>query len=141
MLRGAICNDSTDFTKALFFDCPTQFNCSPARREHRRDPRLQGLTFEAHRTFAFQKMVIYDLRMDISVTEFKAHCLDLIRQVEESGKAITIRRRGKVVARLEPASSGSGQGKPWEDLRALGGHTQVKANESAWADEDFEALR
>jgi antitoxin (DNA-binding transcriptional repressor) of toxin-antitoxin stability system len=93
------------------------------------------------RTFAFLKMVIYDLNMDISVTEFKAHCLDLIRQVEASGKAITIRRRGKVVARLEPASSASGQGKPWEQLRALGGHTQVRANESAWADEDFEALR
>jgi len=86
-------------------------------------------------------MVIYDRKMDISVTDFKAHCLDLIRQVENSGKAITIRRRGKVVARLEPASSGSGQGKPWEELRALGGHAQVKANESAWADEDFEALR
>ncbi len=86
-------------------------------------------------------MVIYDLEMDISVTEFKARCLDLIRQVEDSGKAITIRRRGKVVARLEPAGSGSGRGKPWEQLRALGGRTQVTANESAWTDEDFEALR
>jgi antitoxin (DNA-binding transcriptional repressor) of toxin-antitoxin stability system len=86
-------------------------------------------------------MVIYDLKMDISVTEFKARCLDLIRQVEDSGNAITIRRRGKIVARLEPASSGSGLGKPWEQLRALGGSTQVKANESVWADEDFEALR
>jgi len=86
-------------------------------------------------------MVIYNLKMDISVTQFKAHCLDLIRQFEDSGKAITIRRRGKVVARLEPAASGSGQGKPWEELRALGGHTQLKANESGWTDEDFEALR
>jgi antitoxin (DNA-binding transcriptional repressor) of toxin-antitoxin stability system len=79
--------------------------------------------------------------MDISVTDFKARCLDLIRKVEESGKAITIRRRGQVVARLEPASKASGQGKPWEELRALGGQTQVKANESVWADEDFKALR
>jgi antitoxin (DNA-binding transcriptional repressor) of toxin-antitoxin stability system len=86
-------------------------------------------------------MVIHDLRMDISVTAFKAHCLDLIRQVEDSGEAITIRRRGKVVARLEPANGSSGQGKPWEELRALGGHTEVKANESVWADEDFGALR
>jgi antitoxin (DNA-binding transcriptional repressor) of toxin-antitoxin stability system len=86
-------------------------------------------------------MVIYDTEMDISVTNFKAHCLDLIRKVEESGKSITIRRRGQVVARLEPASSGSGQGKPWEELRALGGYTHVKANESVWADEDFESLR
>ena len=86
-------------------------------------------------------MVIYDPKMDISVTEFKAHCLDLIRQVEDSGKAITIRRRGKVVARLEPATSGSGQGNPWEELRALGGRTEVKADESVWVAEDFEALR
>lgn len=86
-------------------------------------------------------MVIYDTKMDISVTDFKAHCLDLIRKVEESGKAITIRRRGQVVARLEPAGGGSGQGKPWEELRALGGRTHGKANESVWADKDFEALR
>jgi antitoxin (DNA-binding transcriptional repressor) of toxin-antitoxin stability system len=79
--------------------------------------------------------------MDISVTDFKARCLDLIRKVEESGKAITIRRRGQVVARLEPASSGLGGAKPWEELRALGGHTDLKANESVWADQDFEALR
>jgi prevent-host-death family protein len=79
--------------------------------------------------------------MDISVTDFKAHCLDLIRKVEESGKSVTIRRRGRVVARLEPASSASGAGKPWEELRALGGHTDVKANESVWVHEDFEALR
>ena len=86
-------------------------------------------------------MVIYDEKMDISVTEFKAHCLDLIRQVEDNGKAITIRRHGKVVARLEPAGGGSGKGKPWEELRALGGCSQVKAHESVLTDEDFEASR
>jgi antitoxin (DNA-binding transcriptional repressor) of toxin-antitoxin stability system len=79
--------------------------------------------------------------MDISVTDFKARCLDLIRKVEESGKAITIRRRGKVVARLEPAGAAGDGGKPWEQLRALGGHADVKAHESVWADKDFEALR
>jgi len=79
--------------------------------------------------------------MDISVTDFKAHCLDLIRQVEEGGRSITIRRRGRVVARLEPASGASGSGKPWEELRALGGHSDAEANESVWTDEDFEALR
>jgi antitoxin (DNA-binding transcriptional repressor) of toxin-antitoxin stability system len=73
--------------------------------------------------------------MDISVTQFKAQCLDLIRQVQHSGKTITIRRRGKVVARLEPAGSGSGHGYPWEQLRALGGHTQVEANETGWAED------
>jgi prevent-host-death family protein len=79
--------------------------------------------------------------MDISVTDFKAHCLDLIRKVEEGGKSITIRRRGRVVARLEPAGSASDPGKPWEELRALGGHADIKANESVWRDQDFEAFR
>lgn len=79
--------------------------------------------------------------MDISVTDFKARCLDLIRKVEESGKAITIRRRGQVVARLEPATAVEDGGKPWEQLRALGGRAHVKANESVWVDKDFEALR
>jgi prevent-host-death family protein len=79
--------------------------------------------------------------MDISVTDFKARCLDLIRKVEEGGKSVTIRRRGRVVARLEPAGSPSGPGKPWEELRALGGRTAVKADESVWMDVDFEALR
>ena len=79
--------------------------------------------------------------MDISVTDFKARCLDLIRKVEQSGKAITIRRRGRVVARLEPAGAPKDGGHPWEQLRALGGRANVKANESVWADKDFEALR
>jgi antitoxin (DNA-binding transcriptional repressor) of toxin-antitoxin stability system len=79
--------------------------------------------------------------MDISVTDFKAQCLDLIRKVEESGKAITIRRHGQIVARLEPACGPSGAGKPWEELRALGGSARLAADESVVSDEDFEALR
>ncbi len=79
--------------------------------------------------------------MDISVTDFKARCLDLIRKVEESGKGITIRRHGRVVARLEPSGAVGEGGRPWEQLRALGGRAHVKAHESVWADKDFEALR
>jgi antitoxin (DNA-binding transcriptional repressor) of toxin-antitoxin stability system len=90
---------------------------------------------------ALFKMTIYDRKMDISVTDFKARCLDLIRKVEESGKSITIRRRGQVVARLEPASGALSGAKPWVELRALGGHTDLEANESVWSDKDFEALR
>ena len=79
--------------------------------------------------------------MDISVTDFKAQCLDLIRKVEKSGKAITIRRHGRIVARLEPADRAAASGKPWERLRALGGSSLITPEESAWKDEDFEALR
>jgi antitoxin (DNA-binding transcriptional repressor) of toxin-antitoxin stability system len=86
-------------------------------------------------------MVIYILEMDISVTNFKAHCLGLIRKVEERGETITIRRHGRVVARLEPANGGSSDGKPWERLRALGGSASIAAKESVWKEGDFEAFR
>lgn len=93
------------------------------------------------RVLARSNMVIYTLQMDISVTNFKAHCLDLIHKVEVDGKAITIRRHGRVVARLEPASDPLGQGKPWEQLRNLGGQAHCKASESVWTEKDFLALR
>lgn len=79
--------------------------------------------------------------MDISVTNFKAHCLDLIRKVEERGETVTIRRRGRIVARLEPANGGLSDGKPWERLRALGGRASLAAKQPVWNEEDFEALR
>jgi antitoxin (DNA-binding transcriptional repressor) of toxin-antitoxin stability system len=86
-------------------------------------------------------MVIYTLQMDISVTTFKTHCLDLIRKVEERGETITIRRRGRIVARLEPAAGNASDGKPWERLRALGGSADITSKDPVWQEEDFEALR
>ena len=87
-------------------------------------------------------MAIYHPEMAISVTDFKARCLDLIRKVEESGKPIAIHRRGRVVARLEPASPADDDGRnPWEQLRALGGRAHFKAHESVLQDDEFEALR
>ena len=97
-------------------------------------PRNSGMV-------ALLKVVIYNSKMDISVTDFKAHCLDLIRKVEERGESVTIRRRGRIVARLEPANGGSSDGKPWERLRALGGSASLSAKEPLWSEEDFEALR
>jgi prevent-host-death family protein len=88
-----------------------------------------------------RKMTIYDTKMDISVTDFKAHCLDLIRKVEKSGQPVTIKRRGKIVARLEPARGADEGLKPWEQLRALGGRVHATTGESVLKDEDFEAAR
>ena len=81
--------------------------------------------------------------MDISVTEFKHRCLEIIRQVEKSGKAVAITRRGKVVARLNPPGTSALRHdlKPWERMRALGGRLLAEPGESALRDEDFEALR
>lgn len=88
-------------------------------------------------------MAIYDPEMDISVTEFKHRCLELIRDLEKTGRPITITRRGKTVARLvAPALPAAESGmKPWERLRAMGGQAYMEPGESVLRDEDFDALR
>ena len=88
-------------------------------------------------------MAIYNLKMDISVTEFKQRCLEIIRQVEKTGRAVAITRRGKVVARLQPPLRVSPEAalKPWEQLRTMGGRLLAEPGESVLRDEEFEALR
>jgi prevent-host-death family protein len=60
--------------------------------------------------------------MDISVTELKQRCLELVREVEATGRPVAITRRGRVVAQLEPVlpAGAAGRGKPWERLRGRG---------------------
>ena len=59
--------------------------------------------------------------MDISVTRFRALCLELIRQVESGGEVVEITRHSKTVARLiPPAGSSSSAQKTWEALRGSG---------------------
>ena len=80
--------------------------------------------------------------MDISVTELKHRCLEVVRRVERTGQTVTITRRGKVVAHLEPSAPDAIAGqKPWERLRALGGVLHAGPGESVVREEDFEALR
>ena len=57
--------------------------------------------------------------MDISVSELKQRCLEVVRKVEKSGRPIAITRRGRVVAQLEPAGTAA-RGKPWERMRGRG---------------------
>ena len=82
------------------------------------------------------------LTMVISVTQFKHHCLKIIRRLEQTGAPVAITRRGKVVAQLQaPAVSKSGRAqKPWERLRAMGGRLLAEPGESVLRDKDFEAL-
>jgi prevent-host-death family protein len=86
-------------------------------------------------------MAIYNFEMAISVSEFKHRCLEIIREVEETGRGVAITRRGKVVARLQPPSAAATASvKPWERLR--GSATCLfEPEESVLADRDFEALR
>lgn len=90
---------------------------------------------------ASTKMSMYDPVMDISVTQFRATCLELIRRVETGGEAIDIKRRGKVVARLAPPpAAGEGPRKPWERLRGSG-ELLAEPGESVLHERDFEASR
>ena len=87
-------------------------------------------------------MAIYALEMDISVTEFKHRCLEIIREVERTGRSVAIMRRGKVVARLQPSSAAGARSalKPWERLRGSA-VCLFDPEESVFTAEDFEALR
>jgi prevent-host-death family protein len=51
----------------------------------------------------------------VPATQFKAECLALLDQVHDRGEPILITKRGRVVARLEPA--GDVDERPWEELR------------------------
>lgn len=88
-------------------------------------------------------MTIYNSHMDISITEFKQRCLEIIREIEKSGRPVTITRRGKTVARLvaPTAAPGTAPLKPWERLQSLGGQLLAEPGESVLRDEDFDALR
>jgi len=79
--------------------------------------------------------------MTISVTEFKAHCLEILRQMESSGQVVEIARRGRIVARVVPVVGDTPQGcPPWQ--RLLGsGELLADAEESVLSDEDFAANR
>ncbi len=79
--------------------------------------------------------------MNISVTRFRASCLDLIRRVERIGEPVDIKRRGKVVARLAPPPTpGKAVPKAWEVLRGSG-ELKAEPEESVIGEGDFQASR
>jgi antitoxin (DNA-binding transcriptional repressor) of toxin-antitoxin stability system len=79
--------------------------------------------------------------MVISVTRFRASCLQLIRRVETGGEAVDIKRRGKIVARLSPPPAvAEVPRKPWEQLRGSGA-LLAEPGESVLDEHAFEASR
>ena len=79
--------------------------------------------------------------MDISVTQFRASCLELIRRVEVVGEPVDIKRRCKVVARLtRPPTPGKQTPKAWEVLRGSG-ELNAEPEESVINEREFEASR
>ena len=85
--------------------------------------------------------------MDISVTDFKQRCLEIIRDVEQTGRPVVLTRRGKVVARSETVM-GPIAASDRACLPSLGQMPRLwvgvclrKPSQSVLRDEDFEALR
>ena len=86
-------------------------------------------------------MAIYHPEMDISITDFKQRCLEIVREVERTREPVAITRRGRVVARLGPAPMVAVAARPWEHLRQLGGELQGPPGQSVLDEGDFEASR
>jgi antitoxin (DNA-binding transcriptional repressor) of toxin-antitoxin stability system len=78
------------------------------------------------------------LKMTITVTNFKTHCLKILREVEQSNKPCEISRRGKVRFRIIPVMAS--EKTPWERLQSHG-LLHGEAGESVMKDADFEAAR
>jgi prevent-host-death family protein len=74
--------------------------------------------------------------MAISITEFKTHCLQILRDVEQTRKPVEISKQGKVRFRVIPVLEP--QKAPWERLRGSG-TLHATAEESVLSDEDFSA--
>jgi prevent-host-death family protein len=76
--------------------------------------------------------------MTITITEFKARCLEILRMVEETGEAVTIVKRNRAVAVVYPSVNTAQT--PVE--RRLAGTARLLASpeESVLSDQDFEAL-
>ena len=60
---------------------------------------------------------MYTGHMEINAATFKAQCLRLLDQVEQTGEELVILKRGRPVARLVPAG---GKERPWLALRGTG---------------------
>lgn len=76
--------------------------------------------------------------MTISVTEFKAHCLRILREVEQSNRPVEISKQGKVRFRIVPVREP--EKAPWMRLRR---HALLVADpgESVFAASDWDAAR
>jgi prevent-host-death family protein len=74
--------------------------------------------------------------MIMPASEFKAKCLSLLDRVHNRGESITITKRGRVVARLVPATEDDER--PWLRLREHG-PAKWHGDPLAPLDEEWEA--
>lgn len=76
--------------------------------------------------------------MTISITEFKTHCLRILRDVEQTRMPVEISKQGKVRFRVIPVLDSKRA--PWERLQGSG-TLHASAEESVLSEEDFAASR
>lgn len=76
--------------------------------------------------------------MVISVTDFKTHCLRVLREVEETDQPVEVSRQGHVRFRIIPVRKP--ETPAWKRLRQSG-TLKGKPGESVLSDADFEANR
>ena len=74
----------------------------------------------------------------ISVTEFKAHCLELLNEVARTGEPLTLTRHGKPTAMVVPPPANVE--KRWK-LGQFRDDTKIAGDVVAPLDESWEALR
>jgi len=76
--------------------------------------------------------------MTITITDFKTHCLRILREVEQTSEPVEISKQGKIRFRIVPVSAPNQP--PWERLRRHGVLT-MDPGESVLSHDDFEACR
>ena len=76
--------------------------------------------------------------MTVTVTDFKTHCLRILRDVEQMNRPVEISKQGKVRFRIIPVLDPHKA--PWERLRQRGS-LSASPGESVFSDHDFEANR
>lgn len=78
--------------------------------------------------------------MNVSVTEFKAQCTRILREIPARGEAVRITNRGKVIAVVEPPFCPGADLPAWGALR--GSVRRVAADfDVPMGDTDWEAAR
>jgi prevent-host-death family protein len=75
----------------------------------------------------------------IGAAEFKARCLKLIDEVHDTGRPLTITKRGRIVATLQPA--GDDDEKPWLKLRGRGKYSYKDPFKPAVDPSDWDAIK
>ena len=76
--------------------------------------------------------------MTVTVTNFKAHCLEILREVERSNQPVEISKQGQVRFRIIPVRTSDKP--PWERLQSCGALLS-QPGESVLKETDFDAMQ